>query len=197
MRRAMIRNNIRALESTNLSNNIYITSERDVQSSTQGFTLFSTEVQPNTNSRPKFSRIIRRALDLKNVQLNNIHGISPALIAYLESFNIEFKPSKILSGITLSAEEEEKIQEFLDPVTYEIIDIPVMLYETIYNLPTVLKILNQNSLEPLTKYRFTSRDIQPARKFNNALYDFVTQIQHNHETQEEFKDNSSESGLKV
>lgn len=117
-------------------------------------------------------------------------GCSPAMVAYLKLVSKEPKPSMMLAGITLSEEEGLQLEEYLDPITLEVIDIPVMLNENIYNLETLLDILNINSIDPLTTYTFTNRDIQPARKFNNSLRELICEITANHNINESIKEDA-------
>jgi hypothetical protein len=57
----------------------------------------------------------------------------------------------------------------------------VVLNERLYDLDTLLKILQKDKLDPFTKYEFTLRDIQPARKDAEILQKIIQQIKEAHQ----------------
>lgn len=148
---------------------------------------------PNLNTFTSTHSFIRSALPRdqgKNVatvekpiakQTDILNNYSPSMQAYLNSFQNKEKNTDKLKNISLSNAENELLEAYLDPISNEIINIPVQLNERLYDLDTLLDIQRKNKKDPFNNYEFTLRDIQPARKESQAIQTIVQQIKDHHE----------------
>jgi hypothetical protein len=109
-------------------------------------------------------------------ELSSINDYSPSTKAYINSFKDKEKNIDALNGLQLSEDEEKLLENYCDPITADVINIPVILNERLYDLDTLIKIQQRDKLDPYTKYEFTLRDIQPSRKSAEELQKIVLQI---------------------
>lgn len=114
----------------------------------------------------------------------DLSAYSAATSDYISSLLEKPKLCDLLQDIQLTVDETELLQEFWDPITFEYINIPVMLNERVYDLDTLLRIFEKDRLDPFTHYKFILRDIQPARKFIELFTKTVEQIKQSHHSEE-------------
>lgn len=114
-------------------------------------------------------------------QTNALDDYSPSTKAYLNSFKDKEKNTDVLKGLKLSEQEEQLLRNYCDPISLDVIDIPVILNEHLYDLDTLLEIQKKDKLDPLNRYEFTLRDIQPARKDAESLQKIIQQIKEAHQ----------------
>ncbi len=99
---------------------------------------------------------------------------------YLESFGLENRLSYQIQELDLTNEEEILFKKFIDPITSKYIDIPVSLYEVVYDFETIRCL----SRDPSGNEEFTLRDIQSSRKLVEKFEKVVKQLKLNREKTE-------------
>ena len=175
------------------NNQLYIDGSRVTESDNR-----ILHVEQASNSRTTFHSthsFIKSTLPVTNISRSpqvtveekpnsNLNDYSPATKAYLDSFKDKKKNSDILKGLKLSEEEEKLLEDYCDPITSDVMNIPVILNERTYDLEILLEIQKKDKLDPFNKYEFTFRDIQPARKTTEELQKIVQQIKEFHKNKQ-------------
>ncbi|MDR3502663.1 MAG: hypothetical protein P4L79_08785 [Legionella sp.] len=149
--------------STNSGNNVSA-SQHSQMSAPQNHASSSSAVAPRVESNPH--------------TFFKAGGFSAYTQAYINSFAGKIKISETLLAMKLTTEEEELFEQHLDPVSYEVMNIPVYLYDRHFNLQTLLTLLEDNKPEPYTKLAFTKADIQPARPKMIEIESVIAKIEH-------------------
>ena len=114
---------------------------------------------------------------IKKEILDKISSNDPFTQNYLETLIGTPKYSARLGELTKF--EEETLDKFMDPITSELIDIPVKLNEKLYDLKTLLQLLekgNGQANDPMTRLEFKYNNIHSAFAENNELKDIVAKI---------------------
>lgn len=99
---------------------------------------------------------------------------------FIEYVKLQSQKPKISDRIKslgdLSAEETEKLRQFEDRISFEYMDIPVMLNEKVYDVATIATLNHQ---DPLTRYHFDYDNITPSRstleKFDEVFNEITRQ----------------------
>ena len=98
---------------------------------------------------------------------------------YVDNFNDKKSHTATIAAMKLTEEEVKLMEKHLDPITGEVMDIPVMLNEKVYNLLTLQEILARDRKDPFNRVEFTLRDIQPARGIEEEINNTLRQIEEN------------------
>jgi hypothetical protein len=180
-----------------INNQLFIDGKRVIESDpriihVENASRSSNTVTNNFGSTHSFIRSALPANQEENVvpveqkpvikKTNLLDDYSPATKAYIDSFKDKKQNTSRLKKLKLSDNDEKFLEDYLDPITANIINIPVMLNERLYDLDTLLMIQKKDKLDPFNKYEFTLRDIQPNRKAAEFLQKIVQQIKENHKT---------------
>lgn len=112
---------------------------------------------------------------IKSSEIND-NNYSPSTKDYIESFKYNEKNTDLIKKLDLTMEEENLLEKYCDPITLDIINIPVILNERIYDLNTLLDIHKNNKEDPFNKYKFILRDIQSDRKTAEEIKEIIQQI---------------------
>lgn len=111
----------------------------------------------------------------KNESEKHTGDYSFKTLMYINSFTKRVPYSEILNEDQLSADLRKEIENFCDPISFEIMDIPVQLNGRCYNLSTLLEIHeNGSSQDPFTREKFDLCHILPATKMNEDIMDFIS-----------------------
>lgn len=105
--------------------------------------------------------------------------LSPAMQEYVESFRDRRLNSEVVEEMQLTADEEGRFRDYLDPITLMVMDVPVRLEEDLFDLNSLLKLQIDRDgarTNPLNRHKFYARDIQPCRNANNAIQEIITSI---------------------
>lgn len=94
---------------------------------------------------------------------------APFTKRYIESFNGKKTHSQVIKELKLTDDELKLLDEFTDPITCDVADIPVGLDGKMYDLKTILDLLDRDSLVPDTRDKFVARDVGPLRELNDKL----------------------------
>lgn len=117
----------------------------------------------------------------------SLDDYSPAMKMYLNMFEGKEKNTEKLKGLQLSEDDERSLKNYLDPITFEVINIPVTLNECLYDLDTLLKIYHKDKKDPYNKQEFALRDIQTARRDADALRIIIQEIKEAHQPMPSFE----------
>ncbi len=98
---------------------------------------------------------------------------------YVDSFASKKSHSAMISEMKLTESEQKLLEKFCDPITGEIMDIPVILNERVYNLLTLQTILTGDKKDPFNRMEFSLRDIQSARSVEEEIRSILKQIEEN------------------
>jgi hypothetical protein len=88
---------------------------------------------------------------------------------YLEHFNNKELNSKKIAQLYLTDNEWRLFGKYFDPITNNVINIPVLLDDQAFDLDTLLKAFDDNQLNPLTNVKFTLSDITPHEKMETEI----------------------------
>jgi hypothetical protein len=145
--------------------------------SVDGVTIESSESEISQQSNP-----ITRTLFYENrpvsprqfltntVSKYDAEKYSKSLQKYLKTFNEKESFKAQINSLALTEREKETVEaEFSDPVTFDIMDIPVSLNEKFYDLST----LAQLEKDPFTREDFNQLEIQSGRQITNRMEDFI------------------------
>ncbi len=92
-----------------------------------------------------------------------------------------------INALKLNEKEEKSFAKFADPITFEYMDIPVILNGNHYDLSTVINAYyRQNKKDPLTTYSFNPMQVGPvAKSLNDELDDAIDKLKANRAEQED------------
>jgi hypothetical protein len=106
--------------------------------------------------------------------------LSPSTQAYVDDMRHQETNTKLLAELNLTDEEEDRFRDFLCPVGYQVMDVPVRLEENHYfELENLLKLnVDKNGARenPFNRNKFYPRDIQPARAKNLEIKALIEQV---------------------
>lgn len=142
-------------------------------------------------TRANFFRPIIQPSDYvvnQNVEHYDLDTYSQDVQCYLAGFKNTIKYSDILRDLNLSEQDEMLLVDYLDPIHYEVIDIPVSLDGRLYNLDTLLEIQKGNKVNPFSCVEFALSDIQSAPAIAVALEKIVMQIKEAHDNAEKIQE---------
>lgn len=105
---------------------------------------------------------------------------SPATKNYIDSFKNKIRFQDQIKDLTLTPEQDSWLEAYRDPISFEVINIPVTLHEVLYDLNTLLQAYERNKTAPITLMPFVLRDIQSARIGAEALQEMITKIKEAH-----------------
>jgi hypothetical protein len=89
--------------------------------------------------------------------------LSDNMLRYMDTFSGMNTFKAIVDELDFSSKKKTlHLALFLDPVTHEVMNIPVMLNERVFDLKSLLNILDRSGKDPFTNNAFTQSDIQPA-----------------------------------
>lgn len=99
---------------------------------------------------------------------------SPALQLYIDTFRNKptFK-SQIEALLTAEERAAELPDEFLDPITLEVMNIPVILNGRTYDLKTLERLAHSDPRDPFTRAPFSQNDIQENSSRANEIRTFA------------------------
>lgn len=105
-------------------------------------------------------------------------GFSSELKAYVNGFEGQEKFSHqiaMLEPLLSDAEKAELNSLYLDPITYEVMDIPVLLNEVYYDLDTLLNLPSQET--PIAREPFEYHQIELANIHKaDLLKEFIARV---------------------
>lgn len=84
--------------------------------------------------------------------------------SYLDGFQNKILFATTLKKLNLTQEEWALFENYLDPITQELIEIPVLLNEQAYDYASILQMLSTKSVDPIKNIPFIARDISPNRQ---------------------------------
>jgi hypothetical protein len=102
-----------------------------------------------------------------------LNTYSAAMKAYIDSFKDKKSFSTEIAELQLSEDEKKLLEKYCDAITYEFVNIPVMLEETLYDLSSIAGF---NNIDPFTKLEFTLREIRPGRAVAEEMRQVLAQI---------------------
>lgn len=102
---------------------------------------------------------------------------------YIKGIEKEGKITDILNALNLSEEEESLLDEYRDPITEEVMNCPVRLFDRVYELEFLLDLLKKGKPDPYTQLYFKKSQIHSARDVANKIQDIVLTLKkaHSHE----------------
>lgn len=98
---------------------------------------------------------------------------------YITSFEGKQKNTEVFDSLKITEEEEEDFKDYIDCKTLEVMNIPVSVHGTFYDLPTLA---NQKANDagqreaPLDRKMYLLRDIQAGRFANNQIQKLFTRF---------------------
>jgi hypothetical protein len=97
---------------------------------------------------------------------------------YIKTFSGKDKHSEIIQEFTLNEDDKKELDKLSDPITYNIIDIPVRFNDNVYDLESLKNLPKTNGKrqDPLTNYQFELRDLQPARDIAENIRAFLKKL---------------------
>lgn len=115
--------------------------------------------------------------------------------SYVDSMSGRRKNSEILEDLQLTEDEEALFDDYKDPIILCVPNIPVTINEHLYDFEALIQLppdADGQLEEPLTKFKFYPRDIQPAREVVKKIQGIIEQIkQHREEQQQALSASSS------
>lgn len=111
-----------------------------------------------------------------NTKSNSLNNYSQPTKAYIDSFKDKEKNTDMLKDLKLLEDEKNLFEKYSDPITNDVINIPVILNERLYDLNTLTEIQQRDKQDPFTRIEFFLRDIQPSRKNAEKLQKIISQI---------------------
>lgn len=106
---------------------------------------------------------------------------------YIASFEGKQKNTEIFDSLKITEEEEEDFKDYIDCQTLEVMNIPVSVHGTFYDLPTLAnqKVNDAGQREaPLDRKMYLLRDIQAGRFANNQIQKLFTRFSKNRAEQQ-------------
>ena len=113
------------------------------------------------------------------------HAFSQYMQSYLDNFQNKTLFSTRLNELKLSQDEWALFDNYLDPITQELIEIPVILNEQAYDYATILIMLNAHPVEPIKNIPFVARDISPNRHMLHEIEKIVETLIANRQKSEQ------------
>jgi hypothetical protein len=101
---------------------------------------------------------------LKVEVITNNEAFSLYTQSYLEGFQNKTLFATTLKELNLTQEEWALFENYLDPITQELIEIPVLLNEQAYDYASILQMLSTKPVDPIKNIPFIARDISPNRQ---------------------------------
>lgn len=128
-------------------------------------------------------RAIEMNLEKKptTIQNDSLNDYTESMKIYLEIFNNGEKNTEQLKDLDLTTDEENWLEEYRDPITFNLINIPVRLDKRLYDLDSLLQILQKNKTDPFTQSQFALSNIEPAQEEANALQLIIQKIKEAHQ----------------
>lgn len=106
--------------------------------------------------------------------------LSPSTQSYVDDLRYQQANTEVLAELNLTDEEEDRFRDFLCPVGYQVMDVPVRLEENHYfELENLLKLkIDKDGARenPINRNKFYPRDIQPARAKNLEIKALIETI---------------------
>lgn len=110
----------------------------------------------------------------------NDEKLSAETQTYIESFNTKESNKKILEKLDLSVKEINLLENYRDDISHEIMEIPVLLNERVYDFMTLRAIFENSKKDPFTGAIFYLSDITPAKTVAREIAVVMRLLQENH-----------------
>ncbi|HTM64678.1 MAG TPA: hypothetical protein VL360_09335 [Gammaproteobacteria bacterium] len=105
--------------------------------------------------------------------------MNPATQHYIDSMYDKPRNTHIVEEMQLTPEEDERLLEWICPISQSVMDVPVRVGENYFDLEWLLQLPidreGQRS-NPLTRDKFYARDIQPGRDGYNKIQEIISAI---------------------
>ncbi len=96
---------------------------------------------------------------------------------YIDSFTTVVSFREALTCIALPDDRiYASLSLYVDDLSHQLMNIPVMLHERVYDLATLLDILQKDGVDPFTKTRFSKNDIKPARAVLSQMNQLINKL---------------------
>ncbi len=114
-------------------------------------------------------------------QSSLLNDCSPDIKTYIATFKGKEKHTEILKGLSLSEDEKKLLDPHRDPITNEVMNIPVMLGDEFYDFNNLLEQAKNNS-GPFKGKKFNLHNIYPVPlAYCKIIRNIVLNIKENHE----------------
>lgn len=93
---------------------------------------------------------------------------------YIDRFKLKTETNhSILANYPLEIEDKALLENYYDDVSHQMMDVPVVLHERVYDLKTLLSILEKDKKDPFTGVEFNLSDILPAMEVALEIEDVM------------------------
>ncbi len=119
-----------------------------------------------------------------------LHKCSAYTQNYINSLKEKKSHTQLVDEFKLSTEETELLKRFIDPISQEVMNIPLHLNDQILDLKTIV---DCHGIDPFSRYPFVPENVSPSRETVAAFQEMIKLIQVNRK----LATNSSPEDFKV